>query len=321
MFVLVKEGLEMCRLFIIGNGFDLAHQLPTSYDNFKNYLSEFAGINKDNVDNFTIPDIETNSDDVYSVGLETSAGFLYNLLNNTQGIGERWQDFEAALGRLNFRAVFDDICPIVYDRDGDTNYFYTANNQRGMGRNINIHCTNIYDIFSDWIGSIHLNNVAPLERFNMIFDRNSLFLTFNYTRTLENIYHIQPENICHIHGMLNEPLIVGHGLNDEEIRRLHDTYAREFIGAEDDLTQTIRELRKAVTTRINLFQDFFERLNNITEIYSYGFSFSNVDLPYIERICAVINTCNVTWYQYTYNGSDYTDILKRCGFNGGIMFW
>lgn len=311
----------MCKLFIIGNGFDLTHQLPTSYENFRNYLAEYAGINEDNIDNFTIPAIETNSENVFGVGLEASAGFLYNLLNNTQGIGEYWQDFEAALGRLNFGAVFEDNYSEARDRDGEINYFHTANNREDMGRDINIHCTNIYDIFNDWIGNINLSNVAALERFNMIFDRNSLFLTFNYTRTLEDIYRISADNICHIHGMLGEPLVVGHGLTDEEIQNLHYVYARNFIGAEDNLTQTIRELRKPVEGRITLWRDFFESLNNVTEIYSCGFSFSHVDLPYIERICAVVNTCNAIWDQYTYNGSDYTDILRYCGFEGAIRFW
>lgn len=66
---------------------------------------------------------------------------------------------------------------------------------------------------------------------------------------------------------------------------------------------------------------FFERMNNVTEFYSYGFSFANVNLPYIRRICEVVNTSNATWYQYTYNGSNYTNILRDCGFDGEINFW
>ncbi|MCS4585866.1 hypothetical protein FZ990_08370 [Clostridium perfringens] len=34
-----KEGIKM-KLFVIGNGFDLAHGLKTSYYDFKNYLDE-----------------------------------------------------------------------------------------------------------------------------------------------------------------------------------------------------------------------------------------------------------------------------------------
>lgn len=311
----------MCRLFVIGNGFDLTHQLPTSYENFKTYLNKFAEINEDNVDNFTIPYIEISSDDVKAMDEKTAGIFLYNLLENTENIGENWQNFEDALGRLNFRTVFYDNYLEVPDRDGDVDYFHTANNQEDLSAGIYESCRFIYDIFKDWIKGVQLNNIAALERFNMIFDRNSLFLTFNYTRTLEDVYHIPPENICHIHGMVGEPLIVGHGLSADEIQSLHDTYAREFIGAEDNLTQTIRELGKPVSARINLFQDFFERLNNVTEIYSYGFSFANVDLPYIRRICKVVNTSNATWYQYTYNGSDCTDLLRDCGFEGEIRFW
>lgn len=311
----------MCKLFVIGNGFDLTHQLPTRYENFKTYLNKFADINEENVDNFIIPYIEINSDGVIPMDEKTAGNFLYNLLDNTENIGEIWQNFEDALGRLNFRAVFYDNYLEELDRDGDTDYFHTANNQADLSYGIYESCRFIYDVFKDWIKGIQLNNIAVLERFNMIFDWNSLFLTFNYTKTLEDIYHIPLENICHIHGIVDDSVIVGHGLSHEEINSLHDIYAREFIGAEDNLTQAIRDLRKPVDAQITLHQDFFERLDNITEIYSYGFSFSNVDLPYIERICEVVNTSNVTWYQYTYNGSDYTDILRGCGFEGEIRFW
>ena len=27
----------MCKLFVLGNGFDIKHKLPTSYNNFKNF--------------------------------------------------------------------------------------------------------------------------------------------------------------------------------------------------------------------------------------------------------------------------------------------
>lgn len=44
-------------------------------------------------------------------------------------------------------------------------------------------------------------------------DRESIFLTFNYTDTLESVYCIDPDNIKHIHGYVknkNEELVIGH---------------------------------------------------------------------------------------------------------------
>jgi hypothetical protein len=43
-----------------------------------------------------------------------------------------------------------------------------------------------------------------------IFDKNDYFITFNYTKTLELIYDIRPDNIIHLHGSLsNRDLKVG----------------------------------------------------------------------------------------------------------------
>lgn len=311
----------MCKLFIIGNGFDLAHHLPTSYGNFRNFLYRYATMNPDDEYNFTVPQVYTNQEGGFSIDESDAAVFLYNLLDNTENIGDNWQDFEGALGRLNFEAVFDDNFAEVYDHDGDLNPFHTAYNREDMSNSINESCGLISNIFTDWIHSICLDNTIPLEMLSRLFDRNSLFLTFNYTRTLEDVYQVSEENICHIHGSVGETLVVGHGLSDIEMNSLYDFYERRFIGAEDALFQTIRDLRKPVDVRLQLKQNFFDRLNNITDIYSYGFSFSDVDLPYIRRICEVVDTLNARWYQYRYNGNDYRKIIEDCGFTGQINNW
>lgn len=43
-------------LFIIGNGFDLAHNLPTRYEDFKNYLFEIdSGFCEFFLNNYSFP--------------------------------------------------------------------------------------------------------------------------------------------------------------------------------------------------------------------------------------------------------------------------
>ena len=57
----------------------------------------------------------------------------------------------------------------------------------------------------------------------------------------------------------------------------------------------------------------------VDNIYSYGFSFSEVDLPYIRRICGSIETDNVVWYINDYDKVKcYRSIIKRCGFKGKL---
>ena len=65
---------------------------------------------------------------------------------------------------------------------------------------------------------------------------------------------------------------------------------------------------------------FFNYLPPIEKIYSYGFSFSNVDLPYIKEVCNQLDTINITWFLYDYDEKEvrdrYRKIIRECGFKG-----
>ena len=54
--------------------------------------------------------------------------------------------------------------------------------------------------------------------------QDSIFINFNYTKTLENLYGINQSNILHIHGCIDkyEDLILGHGKSHEEIVALNE---------------------------------------------------------------------------------------------------
>ena len=62
----------------------------------------------------------------------------------------------------------------------------------------------------------------------------------------------------------------------------------------------------------------FEKYAGIKRIYSSGFSFSDVDMVYIEKLCEYINPQNVTWYFNTYDAAEnskYLDKIKKLGFD------
>lgn len=101
-------------------------------------------------------------------------------------------------------------------------------------------------------GEIDYSNIEKLRKKPSF--KNSLFLNFNYTRTIEQVYGIKASDICHIHGEVSsrtEGIYFGNG-DDEE------------------------------------FEGFFDRLSKVNKIYSYGFSFSEVDMPYIEEIAKIV---------------------------------
>ena len=59
---------------------------------------------------------------------------------------------------------------------------------------------------------------------------------------------------------------------------------------------------------------------DITEIYTYGFSFSEVDLVYIRDICATLDTTKITWFLSDFDSEqkieEFKKLIIKCGFKG-----
>ena len=86
-------------------------------------------------------------------------------------------------------------------------------------------------------------------------------------------------------------------------------------------------LRKDVSKQMAKYKDFLVSIDsNIMEIFSYGFSFSNVDLPYIKLICSRLSI-DIIWYLKTYEGQNFSELiiqrnnLIKCGFVGKIKIF
>lgn len=82
-----------------------------------------------------------------------------------------------------------------------------------ISRRINVGVEKVQsDIFEN--GGVRIWNNDGVE-----VPESSRFLTFNYTRVLEDVYHIPEKDILHIHGVIggiNEKLIVGHKVKANE---------------------------------------------------------------------------------------------------------
>lgn len=312
----------MCKLFIIGNGFDLASGLKTSYKDFREYMYSTykpTGEFSDRMPKSESSGIITSYDE------EKMGKFLYHLINNTCE-KDNWSDFEESLSNLDFTYALENWENSQLEDYCTKNVVITPINEWDKTRNLKEFRHNfsnvigyLNDCFLGWVKSINVTKGHKIDKFSEIIDlKASKFLNFNYTMTLENFYNIPSKNICYIH-VWNKNYIFGHGVLENRTIKYNNDYKN--INIARTFQQITESLRKNTNRWLEQNESFFAGLNNITEIYSYGFSFSNVDLPYIRRICEVINTSNVIWYQYSYNGSDYTDILRDCGFKGAIRFW
>jgi hypothetical protein len=97
----------------------------------------------------------------------------------------------------------------------------------------------------------------------------------------------------------------------------------EYLSVADILESAIQSLRKDTNTIIQDNRSFFEKIrrSDITEVYCFGFSFSEVDLPYVNKIVKCLKRSGeaVTWKFNSYSrekNEAYKNVVIQCGFSG-----
>lgn len=304
----------MSKLFIIGNGFDKAHKMPTEYADFRKYLIQKYNAKEDYCRAVPAGILDGRGADRFDE--EEVADFWFNVFDGNADIN--WSDFEESLHGLDYGDCFSEA---VCDKEGDEDFFKTTNNNEDTANDIMKAIPFIESFFTDWIQGVQVSTALLPQFNNLINPLKDYFFSFNYTATLERLYNV--ENVCHIHGRIGDELIFGHGNNENK----YDSYQQNKIGTESVFADIDKMLRKKVKEAIKRHYKFFDELekSNIESIYSYGFSFGNVDLPYIERIISLVPP-NTKWYfdKYTKKAGTYDtykQIIRRNGFCGKVTLF
>ncbi|OGX77775.1 MULTISPECIES: bacteriophage abortive infection AbiH family protein [unclassified Exiguobacterium] len=299
-------------LFIVGNGFDLAHFLPTKYENFHTYLKNtYPGALQTDL-SFDISSI-THPDGSEIFEANEVVAFIIDIISEAETNGDKWCDLENSLGKLDFEKYFDEMSYLYDEADDDFNEFHRAYDYEDVSSNFHDVIIKVKDLFAEWINSIKISDVKAKQTFKEILDTsNDYCINFNYTRVLEDIYGAK--NVFHLHGQQNSEIIIGHGINQNEDSR--------YIGTEDALWEIHHALKKDTSKVIEHWKSLFDSLNLVDKIYSHGFSFSDVDLPYIKRVCETVNTESVTWFLNDFEESiireEYMNRIRRCGYRGAF---
>lgn len=313
----------MTNLMIIGNGFDRKHKLNTCYSHFREYL--VTNLLKDKSSKtyeLRVPESSYLPDGGISYDEEEVVKFLVALIDGVDECDNserKWSDLEKYLGEIDFSQIFDNYEDIL-DKEGDYDGFANVDLNSSISSNLEIPILKIKELFSDWISTINVEDSIELMDFNELLLEDTLFLSFNYTNTLEVLYHQSEENICHIHGRSTTGDIeFGHG-NDSDYT---DYYMTSYVGSEDDLSAIDRQLRKNTCGSFLKNIKFFKKIaaSDIKNIYSFGFSYSEVDEYYLSKLMAFIDSDRVTWYLDNYDSDkeqQYVEILYRNGFKGAF---
>lgn len=206
-----------------------------------------------------------------------------------------WSDFEAKLS------------------DIDYNHLLNSDNGVAMGgmKVQNFLTGQLPPLFGKWIKSIKLKN-APEKQLDI--DKDALFFTFNYSLVLEIIYEVNKDNIWHIHNSIEEvdSIIVGH---DSDENRLVSNYNSNGANKQynswivDNIIPWAAKGAKGVNKRIEENMENFNKYSTIKHIISMGFSFNEIDMPYIKAIISSnYNKNDIDWTIY-YNQEGEDDII------------
>jgi len=294
------------RLYVIGNGFDLAHAMATTYGDFRKYLvqNKVGYVDKLEMD--------------YGIGISDTSDPIKDL----------WQDFETMLGEHNGYSIGEDDsyndlgleCEIgkyeIAETDLNEKYHYVSL---------------MNELLSEWIESIKLSTKKTTSKLS---GDDHLFLSFNYTLLLESLYKIDRGRILHIHGSISEydyEPVIGHG-NKQIIKEMkREAVDFEYDVIEDEKTGVIsvtqrdgdedrirsiqykhaadflEALEKDVQKYIVDNKAFFERLNVIDEVHIVGHSLGEVDMPYLKQIVDATEN-EVDWIMWYYKECKMTDL-------------
>lgn len=189
--------VNILKLYVIGNGFDIHHGLDTSYSSFGLYLKEYYW-------------------EVYDL-LLTYGGFSdLDPCDQDSLSNPLWANFEANMAELNVDEILadnSDLMPCYGSdnfRDRDR-YDYLIEMERLLGLLTN----DLYEAFEDFILNVDTSKIDNNILVNL--DRDAIFLSFNYTNTLITHYKIPLNNINFIHGLAGQErqLVLGHGIKPE----------------------------------------------------------------------------------------------------------
>ena len=267
-------------LYIIGNGFDQHHDIRCGFEDFMKWVKE------------------------------NDEGLFFKLTQVYNNAWKRnwWSDFESNLAQLDINYYANrkgNLYDPEYIKEGSIEE-KTELASRKVIEEFDIIKDSLRHDFQKWLFEAYEN--FPKDSKIHFPNENCIFFTFNYTKTLEDIYEIDAKRVYHIHGVIDnkESMIVGHGLGIEELNdmleslepRIDEVWSKklnrmtrfQFVTpAHKELAilsslESVMSLKKDVEGCIEKNKRFFNEILDVQRIYVYGFSFSPIDMPYLEKI-------------------------------------
>jgi hypothetical protein len=249
-------------LYIIGNGFDVHHGIPSKYSDFETYVK----------------------------GKDPELHLLFEKFFSFDG---NWANFEQTLGHLDIELIFDETsdCLTSYSSedwsDADNHNF--PDEVSRIARSLSIK---LKRLFTEWACKLKIPKQCSYQGELLQLELTATYLSFNYTDTLQRLYGVPQAQILHIHNQAlngNSNLVLGHGWEPSTIPSLNkglDLEAQDVrkTQANQILDDYFSATYKGTSTVIEAHSAFFKALSGIKCIRVLGHSMSEVDYAYFELI-------------------------------------
>ncbi|GCD30171.1 bacteriophage abortive infection AbiH family protein [Klebsiella pneumoniae] len=271
------------RLYIIGNGFDIRHGLPTRYKHFKSYVAK-------------------NDKE------------LYDAIEEYIPAGDEWNELESALGEIDYELILQnsEMFLVTYNTE-DWSDAYHHDYQYEVDKITRMLSARLKEQLADWVKGINIADAYNSEQYIPPIPRESLYFSFNYTNTLQQIYAVPDAQIMHIHGncSYDEDLILGHSFRVEKS-------LNPYIGPDQDIriAEAYDSIDKYFGNTFKPSEDiikeenvFFSSLKNVDEVIVLGHSLAEVDGEYFAEINKSIPK-SARWIVALYKGEEKSGSLE-----------
>lgn len=313
-------------LYIIGNGFDQHHDLPTGVDDFINFINE--------------NDIDEN---YYISGVD-------------------WNQYEEGLSCFDLNEISEQFIrypDYLSDRESDRDgvIFEIQQRTETMKTGFITALNEMIDASECIIekGIVHIANKKA-------FSEKSLILSFNYTSTIESLYELNDDSsLFHIHGfyLKKESLVFGYSQPDDSVLDDFESYnitipgrnkqsrrkssliqetmededfwecaAQQMAESEDWPDYYVQKeyeellnyyLSNKKNVRLEELQNWIEPyIGIIDKVVVLGHSMGMVDKPYFELIDEKLNP--QSWVISQYSGAPDMEYLSCYSFIDKISF-
>ena len=268
-------------LFVLGNGFDMAHGVRSAYTHFRDSLGK-------------------NSDLRQTLEMYITTKTL-------------WSDFEEALAHIDTSAMYNTVDFWLndfdaYDEDAQASQFFAA--IEAAGNPMHVIQTELPKRFRKWVNS--LRPLSTDRPFGSLVSTHSRYLVFNYTEFIESIYSVPSDRVCYIHGCRKnrqDELVLGHSGNYEDEAEMPSPNGQTNYDALNHLSWRIadyyEDTRKHSRDIVKSHSCFFDSLDNIDTIVTIGHSLARVDNHYFSTVIANNPLPqNIKWYVSFHTSED-----------------